>query len=574
MATDVRAVMRVEGEESFSQAFKNATSSVRALDSAVKLNAAAFENTGNKMSNLKERSDLLRQEIDAQKNVVKLAKQELERLTAEYGEGSTQVNNYQVKVNKANTQLQQLEQELTQNEAAMRNLGTTTESVGKKLEGIGGKIADVGNKMKWLSAGAAAGLGAMFNAASDLNENLNKTEVVFGDLSQDIEAWSKTTLQSFGIAQSSALEMTAFFGDMATSMGLTTEQAAQMGKELVGRAGDMASFKNVSLDVAQNGLAAIFTGQAASLRKFGIVMTEANLEAYAMANGFNKQYSEMDQAEKVMLRYQFVMDATKNSAGDFANTSDGAANSVRIAQESLKEAASTLGQEVIPLVVPLIQNVTELVQGINSLDEGTKNMIVTGLGIIAVAGPILSVGGNIIKGVGWLFGTGLPALATAFTGAGTAATAAGAAGGAGMTAMLGPIGLVIAGIAAVSAAFIGVLKLFDEFQDKKNAAFNQARMDNINANYKKIDPAARNAYRPEDLVGVWNGSGWDEYVKNGAQMTTTGRREYYADMMERDSVDNVTNYNFDVNVSQVSDLQDLLNMADTAQLYNRMGVAG
>lgn len=568
MATDVKAVMKVEGEQSFAQAFKNATSSVKALDTAVKLNAAAFENTGDKMSNLKERSELLKQEIEAQKNVIKMSKEELQRLTQEYGEGSTEVNNYQAKVNQASTRLEQMERDLTSNENAMRELGTTTEEAGNKLEdlgsklsGIGKKISGLGSDIKWLSAGAAAGLTAMFNAASDLNENLNKTEVVFGDLSEDVEAWSKTTLTSFGIAQSSALEMTSFFGDMATSMGLTKEQAAEMGKELVGRAGDMASFKNVSLDVAQNGLAAIFTGQAASLRKFGIVMTEANLEAFALANGFTKQYSEMDQAEKVMLRYQFVMDATKNSAGDFANTSDGAANSVRVAQESLKEAAATLGQEVIPLVLPLIQGVTDLVQGINSLDEGTRNLIVTGTAVVAVASPILTVGGKLIQGVGWLFGTGLPALGTAFTGAGTAATAAGAAGAAGISAMLGPIALV-------AGAVVGLIALFDSLETKKNRALNQERMNNINQNYTKIDASNRDYYRAEDLVGVWNGSGWDEYVKNGASMTTTGRREYYADQMEKDSV---TNYNFDVNVQQVSDLQDLLNMADSAQRLDRMG---
>lgn len=137
-----------------------------------------------------------------------------------------------------------------------------------------------------------------------------------------------------------------------------------------------------------------------------------------------------------------------------------------------------------------------------------------------------------------------------------------------MTAMLGPIAAVIAGIAAVSAAFYAVFKLFDEYENRKNAAFNKQRMDNINANYTKIDPAARDAYRPEDLVGVWNGSGWDEYVKNGASMTETGRREYYAAQMEKDSV---TNYNFDVNVQEIGDLQDLLNMADSAQRLDRMG---
>ena len=570
MASDVKAVLKVEGEQSFNQAFKNATSSVKALDSAVKLNGAAFENSADKMSSLQERSSLLRQEIQAQENVIKTANEELKRLRGEYGEGSTQVNDYQAKVNKASTQLEKMKTELDKNEQALQKFGEEAKVAGQKISKTGDKITKLGSSMKWLSAGAAAGLTSMFNAASDLNENLNKTEVVFDEMSDDVIAWSKTTLDSFGIAQSSALDMAAYFGDMATSMGLTREQAADLGKELVGRAGDLASFKNVSLDVAQTGLGAIFTGQAASLRRFGIVMTEANLEAFALAQGFEKQYKDMSQAEQVLLRYQFVMDATKNSAGDFANTSDGAANSVRVAKETLKEAAATLGEEVIPLVLPLIQNLTELVQGVNALDEGTKNMIVTGLAITAVASPILTIGGTIIKGIGWIAGTGLPAITGALGTAGTAATAAGTAGAAGMTAMLGPIALVVAGIAAVSAAFVGVFKLFDEFEDRKNKAFNKQRMNDINSNYTRIAAGQSQYYDAKDLTSVWNGSGWDDYVKNGASMTATGRREYYSDQMEKDSV---TNYNFDVNVSQITDLQDLLNMADTAQLYNRMGVS-
>lgn len=568
MASDVKAVLKVEGEQSFNQAFKNATSSVKALDSAVKLNGAAFENSADKMSSLQERSSLLRQEIQAQENVIKMANEELKRLRDEYGEGSTQVNDYQAKVNKASTQLEKMKTELDKNEQALQKFGEKAKVAGQKISETGDKITKLGSSMKWLSAGAAAGLTSMFNAASDLNENLNKTEVVFDEMSDDVIAWSKTTLDSFGIAQSSALDMAAYFGDMATSMGLTTEQASMMGKELVGRAGDLASFKNVSLDVAQTGLGAIFTGQAASLRRFGIVMTEANLEAYALAKGFEKQYKDMSQAEQVLLRYQFVMDATKNSAGDFANTSDGAANSIRVAKESLKEAAATLGEEVIPLVLPLVQNITELVQGVNALDEGTKNMIVTGLAITAVASPILTIGGTIIKGIGWIAGVGLPALTGALGTTGTAATAAGTAGAAGMTAMLGPIALVIAGIAAVSAAFVGVFKLFDEYEDRKNRAFNKQRMNDINSNYTRIAAGQSQYYDAKDLTSVWNGSGWDDYVKNGAQMTATGRREYYADQMEKDSV---TNYNFDVNVGQISDLQDLLNMSNQAQMLERMG---
>lgn len=568
MATDVKAVLKAEGEQSFAQVFRNATSSVRALDTAVKANAASFENSSDKMGSLQEKSSLLRKEIDAQDKVVKLANEELKRLTEEYGEGSTTVNDYQAKVNNATAKLERMKTSLDENEKAMESLGKETTSTGEKLQSVGDKLSSIGKNLKWLSVGATTGLTGMFKAASDLNENLNKTEVVFGEMSQDVIDWSKTTLTSFGVAQSSALEMSSYFGDMATSMGLTTEQAALMGQELVGRAGDMASFKNVSLDVARTGLAAIFTGETESLKKFGIVMTEANLEAYALANAYSKQYKEMDQAEKVMLRYAYVMEQTKNASGDFSNTSDGAANSVRVAQESLKEAAATLGQEVIPLVLPLIQTVTDLVQGVNSLDEGTKNMIVTGLAVTAVASPILSIGGKIISGIGWLSSVGLPAMGLGFTSAGTAAVTAGSVGAVAIGSLTVPIAGVIAALGVLTGTIIGVLALFDQLESKKNRALNQQRMDNINSNYTKIAEGTRQYYNASDVTSVWNGSGWDDYVKNGASMTKTGRREYIAESMERDSVTN--NYNFDVNVSQVSDLQDLLNMADSAQRLERM----
>ena len=297
-------------------------------------------------------------------------------------------------------------------------------------------------------------------------------------------------------------------------------------------------------------------------------MTEANLEAYALAQGIGKQYSEMDQAEKVMLRYQYVMDQTKNAAGDFANTSDGAANSVRVAKESFKEAAATLGQEVIPLVLPLIQGVTNLVQGINSLDEGTKNLIVTGVAVTAVASPILTIGGKMISGIGWMVGTGLPKLGSLFGVAGTSAVEASTAATVAIGGVTVSLGTALAGVTALALAMVGLIKLFDSYEDKKNRALLNERMENINSNYKKIDADTRQYYNASDITSVWNGSGWDDYVKNGASMTATGRREYYADQMEKDSV---TNYNFDVNVQEIGDLQDLLNMADQAQMIERLG---
>ena len=565
MSSDAKAVLKVEGEQSFTQAFKNATSSVKALDSAVKLNTAAFKNSEDQMGSLQQKSELLRKEIDAQAKVVELADKELERLTKEYGEGSTQVNDYQKKVNDANTKLEKMKTDLNDNEKAMQDFGKQTVSAGEKISAFGDKVEKLGSKLKYVSTASVAVLTGMFSAASDLNENLNKTEVVFDEFSESIEEWSKTTLKSYGIAQSSSLDMISAFGDMATSMGLTKEQAAEMGKELVGRAGDLASFKNVSLETAQTGLEAIFTGQAQALKKFGIVMTEANLEAYALAEGMTKQYKDMDQAEKVLLRYQYVMDMTKNSAGDFANTSDGAANSVRVAQESLKEAAATLGQEVIPLVLPLIQDVTELIQGVNALDDGTKKLIVEGLAIVAVASPILTIGGKLITGIGWMAKTGLPALTSAFGVSEAAGTAAMTGVSTSATALIPVLGAVAAAIGLVVAEW-KILDAIDKANTQKQVNQRNASM---TAGRTAISAADAGYYNANDLIAIGYGDDTQYYVKNGAKMTSTGRSEWLDRQRELDSVTN--NYDIDVNVSQISDLQDLLNIADSAQLLERMG---
>ena len=158
--------------------------------------------------------------------------------------------------------------------------------------------------------------------------------------------------------------MTAQFGDLGTSMGLTEDQAAKMSTELAGLAGDLASFKNISTDRAMNALTGIFTGQTKALQGLGVVMNQVNLEKFAEDQG--KVYKSMTEAEKVMLRYEYVMSRTKNAQGDYARTSDGAANSLRTLKASLQNLAVTLGKEILPLVTPLINKLTEGIKKISA----------------------------------------------------------------------------------------------------------------------------------------------------------------------------------------------------------------
>ena len=186
-------------------------------------------------------------------------------------------------------------------EKKMQSTEKKVKAFGKNMEGIGNTLT------KFVTVPVLGAATASFKLASDLSESLNKVNVAFGKNAKEVEDWSKTTLKSFGISQGSALDMAALFGDMSTSMGLSTDMSAKMSKSLVGLAGDLASFKNIGIDQAQTALAGIFTGETESLKQLGIVMTQANLQQFAYSQGIQKNIQDMTQAEQVQLRYAYVM---------------------------------------------------------------------------------------------------------------------------------------------------------------------------------------------------------------------------------------------------------------------------
>ena len=241
----------------------------------------------------------------------------------------------------------------------------------------------------------AAGV-ASVKLASDLTETLGKTEIVFGNLSDTVIAWSETSVESMGLAQETALNMASTYGDLGTSMGLSANEAANMSMSLVKLGADMASFKNISIERANVALQAIYTGETESLKAMGIVMTEANLEQFAMAQGCEKTYKSMTQTEKVMLRYKYVMSMTTNAQGDFVRTGDSLANQSRKLGENIKQLGASFGKTLEPSISSAISTINGLVSWINGLDDGVKRVITTvGETVAAVPVIITAIGGVI-----------------------------------------------------------------------------------------------------------------------------------------------------------------------------------
>ena len=342
--------------------------------------------------------------------------------------------------------------------------------VERKASVFGKAMKSTGKKLSLsLTLPLAVAGGAAVKFASDFQESMNKVDVAFGESKQEVKDFAKTTLKQFGIAEGSALDMAALFGDMATSMGLNQSAASDMSTSLVGLAGDLASFKNIGIDQATTALAGVFTGETESLKRLGIVMTEANLKSFAMERGMNANIKTMTQAQKVALRYKFIMESTSNAQGDFGRTSGGAANQMRIFQESLKELSAKFGQVILPVFTKLVSFANGLLQKFAELSPTTKKLIVIFAGIAAALGPVLYILGTLV--------TLAPAIGTA------------------LTVMMGPIGLIIAGLTAISVVIYknwagiksALVKIGNYFIDLYNNSLPiQLAVNSLIANFKNM----------------------------------------------------------------------------------------
>ena len=291
-------------------------------------------------------------------------------------------------------------------------LNLNTKGFNDKMKQIGTSMTKVGKKMTLgLTLPIVAGAGIAIKRASDLSETVNKVDVAFGDSADRVKEWAKTTIDNIGLAGSSAMESASLFGDMGTSMGLGQQMASSMSMQLTNLAGDLASFKNIGVEQATTALAGVFTGETESLKKLGIVMTQTQLEQYAMTLGSTKSIAEMSQAEKVMLRYKYVMDKTKNAQGDFARTSDGTANQIRITQERFKELSEQIGAKLLPLANRALSFFQGLIEKFSTLDDRTKNIIMVVAGLLAVIGPLLIVVGSLVTAIGAIGVAGLAIIA-------------------------------------------------------------------------------------------------------------------------------------------------------------------
>lgn len=212
--------------------------------------------------------------------------------------------------------------------------------------------------------------------ASDLVETQNVVDVTFEDSASTINKWAQEALNAYGITETKAKQYSSTLGAMLKSMGIADDQVLQMSMDMAGLAADMASFYNLDHDTAFEKIRSGISGENEPLKALGINMSVANLNAFALEKGMNKAFDKMSQAEQATLRYQYLLEATKDAQGDFARTGDSFSNEMRKLQTNLDRIKTEFGKGLLGVVTPAISLLNNVLSGQSyQYTDAAKNLI-------------------------------------------------------------------------------------------------------------------------------------------------------------------------------------------------------
>jgi len=330
---------------------------------------------------------------------------------------------YQAGLSKAQANAAAME---AKSRSAFKGVETGAAGAGKQVSALGQsfKGAALG-----LAAFAAAGAAMNFlkdsvTAASDLNEAINMTGLVFEENADQMVAWAKTGEDAFGQSTTAALSAAASFGNLFLNVGVEAGQAAEMSQVMVERAADMASAFNTSVPDAIQAMSAALRGEAEPARRYGIMLDDVTLKAKALEMGLYSGTGVLSQYAKAMAAQSIIMEKTSRIAGDFLNTVDDPANAARRLEAKMTNLQADIGKEFLPVY-------KEMLEAVKGVVEFTKEHLSTIQALVKAAVALGAVA------LAWKGIAKATELATAASGKYKAARAGGIGGKIGMGAGIG-----------------------------------------------------------------------------------------------------------------------------------------
>jgi hypothetical protein len=277
------------------------------------------------------------------------------------------------------------------------NRGTTSiengfKSLMDKAQQLGERFRTIGRDMTLALSLPLGGFGAFaISAASDAEELQSAFNQTFGSMAGAMNEWAQASGDALGRSTQSMQRAAGSFGSFFNQAASTREEAAKMSQTFAVLTQDLSSFYNVSESDALNKLRSGLSGESEPLRDFGVFLSEATVEAKAFELGLAATKKELTEQDKVLARYQLILEGTAAAQGDVERTSGSFANQVRRLQAAFEELKVAIGERLLPIITPLIERVTDLVESFTELPKWVQDAAVRfGVFLFAI-GPVLSV---------------------------------------------------------------------------------------------------------------------------------------------------------------------------------------
>lgn len=282
-----------------------------------------------------------------------------------------------------------------------RKAAESGKKVGDSFKDVGNKLDDAGKKLTAFAAvPLAAAMGGAIKAASDLNETVSKSNTIFGKAGAEMEAWAGGAATALGQSKEQALDAAGSFGNLFSQLGIGSDQAASMSRQMVQLASDFASFQNADVADVLEAQQAAFRGEYDAVQKFVPTISAATVEQKAMAMGLASSTSELDAQDKALATQALLLEGAGAAVGDFARTSDGAANKQRILRAEMANSAAEIGQKLLPAFSGALNLARDAIDIFSSLSPELQTTVLGFAGLAAAAGPVTTVVGQATKAIG------------------------------------------------------------------------------------------------------------------------------------------------------------------------------
>ena len=326
------------------------------------------------------------------------------------------------------------------------------ERMQKHIRKIGASFRAIGLSA-FKAGGAITGAFALpIKAASDLEETMNKFNVVFGANAKAVKQWGDSFASEVGRSEKQIAGFLAQAQDTFVPLGFDPQEAEALSKQITKLSVDLASFNNTSDDDAFQRLISSMVGNTENLRAFGVVAQDAQVKAKALALGFDpKNLTPYQKAQAIL---NITMEGTTAAQGDAVRSAGSFANMLKRLRAELTNLSATIGGALIQDAAMFTSKISDALTVIREFAEKNGELIRT----VFKVGVALSIGGGALLAIGGVFGL----VSTAIGGF----IAVGAALETALLAIISPIGLVTA---AVGGAVYGFLQFTEAGVNLKEA---------------------------------------------------------------------------------------------------------